>query len=124
MAKSLRSKRKKRLRTLRREMVEPYYDKKDVAKYAALEAALAAPKVPVFAKGKNGEVTVMDDDDSMFKSIPAAVDVATEAMETDVEERSFLKPTGGVEKKKRNWKGGKKIRHKRFKRKGNNNITF
>lgn len=78
MAKSLRSKRKKRLRTLRREMVEPYYDKKDVAKYAALEAALAAPKVPVFAKGKNGEVTVMDDDDSMFKSIPAAVDVATE----------------------------------------------
>ncbi|KMZ69512.1 hypothetical protein ZOSMA_211G00210 [Zostera marina] len=119
MAKSLRSKRKKRLRTLRREIVEPYYDNKDVAKYAALEAALAAPKVPVFAKGKNGEISVMDNDDDLFKSIPAAVDAPAEAMETDVEERSFLKPTGGIGKKKR--KGGIKMRRKR---KAKNNITF
>ena len=47
MAKSLRSKREKRLRTLRRELVEPHYDKKEAAKLAAQAAALEAPKVPV-----------------------------------------------------------------------------
>ncbi|KAJ4842093.1 hypothetical protein Tsubulata_007938 [Turnera subulata] len=47
MAKSIRSKREKRLRAIRRDMVEPFYDKKDAAKLAALEAALSAPKPPV-----------------------------------------------------------------------------
>ena len=47
MAKSLRSKRKKRLRTLRREIVEPFYDKKEEAKLKAQEAALSAPKLPI-----------------------------------------------------------------------------
>ena len=47
MAKSMRSKREKRLRAIRREMVEPIYDKKDAAKLAAQQAALAAPKLPV-----------------------------------------------------------------------------
>ncbi|KAI3458349.1 hypothetical protein Pfo_015012 [Paulownia fortunei] len=47
MAKSMRSKREKRLRAIRRELVEPIYEKKDVAKLAAQEAALAAPKLPV-----------------------------------------------------------------------------
>lgn len=47
MAKSLRSKREKRLRAIRREIVEPFYDKKEAAKLAAQEAALAAPKLPV-----------------------------------------------------------------------------
>ncbi|GER50816.1 3-isopropylmalate dehydratase large subunit, partial [Striga asiatica] len=47
MAKSLRSKREKRLRAVRRDLVEPIYDKKDAAKLAAQEAALAAPKLPV-----------------------------------------------------------------------------
>ncbi|RWV89229.1 hypothetical protein GW17_00048629 [Ensete ventricosum] len=47
MAKSLRSKRKKRLRTLRREIAEPFYEKKEAAKLAAQEAALAAPRLPV-----------------------------------------------------------------------------
>ncbi|KAB1221565.1 hypothetical protein CJ030_MR2G027122 [Morella rubra] len=46
MAKSLRSKREKRLRAIRREIVEPFYDTKDAAKLAAQEAALAAPKLP------------------------------------------------------------------------------
>jgi hypothetical protein len=46
MAKSLRSKREKRLRTLRREIAEPFYDKKEAAKLAAQAAALEAPKVP------------------------------------------------------------------------------
>lgn len=47
MAKSLRSKRKKRLRTLRREISEPFYEKKEAAKLAAQEAAIAAPRLPV-----------------------------------------------------------------------------
>ena len=46
MAKSLRSKREKRLRAIRREIVEPFYEKKDAAKLAAQEAAMAAPKLP------------------------------------------------------------------------------
>ncbi|KAG9158710.1 hypothetical protein Leryth_027333 [Lithospermum erythrorhizon] len=50
MAKSMRSKREKRLRAIRREMVEPLYEKKDAAKLAAQEAALAAPKLPVRSK--------------------------------------------------------------------------
>lgn len=45
MAKSIRSKRKKRLRTLKRELVADHYDKKDAAKFAALEAAAAAPRI-------------------------------------------------------------------------------
>ncbi|OVA12913.1 hypothetical protein BVC80_1803g40 [Macleaya cordata] len=47
MAKSMRSKREKRLRTLRREIAEPFHEKKEVAKLAAQDAALAAPKLPV-----------------------------------------------------------------------------
>lgn len=47
MAKSLRSKRKQRLKAVRRELAEPIYDKKELAKLAATEAALAAPKLPV-----------------------------------------------------------------------------
>jgi hypothetical protein len=47
MAKSLRSKREKRLRTLRREIAEPFYDKKEAAKLAAQAAALAAAPLPV-----------------------------------------------------------------------------
>lgn len=47
MAKSMRSKREKRLRAIRRELVEPIYDKKEAAKLAVQDAALAAPKLPV-----------------------------------------------------------------------------
>ncbi|KAF2935798.1 hypothetical protein DAI22_04g257400 [Oryza sativa Japonica Group] len=49
MAKSLRSKREKRLRTLRREIAQPFYDKKEAAKLAAQAAALEAPALPVRA---------------------------------------------------------------------------
>lgn len=58
MAKSLRSKREKRLRAIRREIVEPFYDKKDGAKLAAQEAALAAPKLPV--KPSPGTTSTME----------------------------------------------------------------
>ncbi|KAL2467461.1 Uncharacterized protein Adt_43312 [Abeliophyllum distichum] len=46
MAKSMRSKREKRLRAIRRELVQPIYDQKEAAKLAVQEAALAAPKLP------------------------------------------------------------------------------
>ncbi|CAI9090698.1 OLC1v1025522C1 [Oldenlandia corymbosa var. corymbosa] len=51
MAKSLRSKREKRLKAIRREIVEPLYQKKEEAKLAAQEAALNAPKLPVRSNG-------------------------------------------------------------------------
>jgi hypothetical protein len=57
MAKSMRSKKEKRLRAIRREMVEPYYDNKDVAKLAAQEAALAAPKLPARPTSTNTDIT-------------------------------------------------------------------
>lgn len=47
MAKSMRSKRIKRLRAIRREIVAPLNEGKEAAKLAAQEAALAAPKLPV-----------------------------------------------------------------------------
>jgi len=53
MAKSLRSKKEKRLRAIRREIVEPFYDKKEAAKLAVQEAALAAPKLEVPSKSNN-----------------------------------------------------------------------
>ncbi|PVH66332.1 hypothetical protein PAHAL_1G211000 [Panicum hallii] len=47
MAKSLLSKREKRLRTLCREIAEPFYDKKEAAKLVAQTVALEAPPLPV-----------------------------------------------------------------------------
>ncbi|KAM7262409.1 hypothetical protein ACFE04_000092 [Oxalis oulophora] len=47
MAKSLRSKREKRLKAIRRDLVQPLVNKKDELKLAAQEAALAAPKLPI-----------------------------------------------------------------------------
>ncbi|CAN4078519.1 unnamed protein product [Withania somnifera] len=49
MAKSMRCKREKRLRAIRREIIatDPIVLKKDAAKLAAQEAALAAPKLVV-----------------------------------------------------------------------------
>lgn len=60
MAKSMRSKREKRLRAIRREMVDPFYDKKEAAKLAAQEAALAAPKLPVRSSPFTSNVSTMD----------------------------------------------------------------
>ncbi|WOL03350.1 hypothetical protein Cni_G12070 [Canna indica] len=89
MAKSLRSKRKKRLRTLRREIVEPFYEKKEEAKLAAQEAALAAPKLPVKTPISADEPTA---------EISAAMDV--EMADGGSGSKSLLKPVGGIGKKK------------------------
>lgn len=53
----MRSKRVKRLRAIRRDMVEPFYDNKDAAKLAAQEAALSAPKLPARASSTSTTTT-------------------------------------------------------------------
>ncbi|KAL1548911.1 hypothetical protein AAHA92_17086 [Salvia divinorum] len=55
MGKLIRLKREKRLKTIRREMVEPIYDKKNAAKLAIQEAALAATK-PLLKSTRSGDV--------------------------------------------------------------------
>lgn len=61
MAKSMRSKREKRLRAIRREIVsaDPITQKKEDAKLAAQEAALAAPKVPVRSPSTTNRTAAM-----------------------------------------------------------------
>ncbi|XP_038988566.1 uncharacterized protein LOC103699644 [Phoenix dactylifera] len=89
MAKSLRSKRKKRLRTLRREIAEPFYDKKEAAKLAAQEAALGAPKLPVRGPPAAAEPsTAMD------------VEMADGGSSQGDQSKSLLKPVGGISKNK------------------------
>ncbi|XP_057783069.1 uncharacterized protein LOC131000932 [Salvia miltiorrhiza] len=104
MGKSIRSKREKRLRSIRREMVEPIYDKKDAAKLAIQEAALAAPKLPVRSTPSANEAS-----DSF-----AAMDVETA---DDNQSSKFLKPIGKKLKKKikiakKKFHGKGKIRRK------------
>ncbi|CAL0324804.1 unnamed protein product [Lupinus luteus] len=97
MAKSLRSKREKRLRAIRREIVEPLYEKKDAAKLAAQEAALAAPKLPV-----RPTKTAMD------ASTPSNYTIMDVEMPDDSQSAASLKPVGGIGKKlKKKFKLGK-----------------
>ncbi|KAK4254609.1 hypothetical protein QN277_009966 [Acacia crassicarpa] len=111
MAKSLRSKREKRLRAIRREIVEPLYEKKDAAKLAAQEAALAAPKLPV----RQPPNTVMD----ATTSTPA-LDINMDVEMTDgSQSMASLKPVGGIGKKsKRKFKVGRGKRGGKGKGKG------
>ncbi|KAH9747086.1 hypothetical protein WN944_011756 [Citrus x changshan-huyou] len=93
MAKSMRSKREKRLRAIRREIVEPFYEKKDEAKFAAQEAALAAPKLPVRSPKTN----------SMEIATPTATSTADNNMDVEMADgtqtKGSLKPVGGIGKK-------------------------
>ncbi|XP_074589722.1 uncharacterized protein LOC141845561 [Curcuma longa] len=109
MAKSLRSKKKKRLRTLRREIVEPFYDKKEAAKLAAQEAALAAPKLAVITPAS------IDEEPAAVTSAAMDVEMADEQANTS------LKPVGGIGKKKSKLKMNRKKRGK-GKGKGNRKI--
>ncbi|XP_054778529.1 uncharacterized protein LOC129286605 [Prosopis cineraria] len=100
MAKSMRSKREKRLRAIRREIVEPFYDKKEAAKLAAQEAALAAPKLPV-----RQPPNIAMDASTSAPALTTAMDVE---MADGNQSMVSLKPTGGVGKKsKRKFKVGK-----------------
>ncbi|XP_050230667.1 uncharacterized protein LOC126679740 [Mercurialis annua] len=105
MAKSLRSKREKRLRAIRRDMLESHYDQKDVAKLAALQAAISAPKLPV--KQPNSPFAAMD------VAAPSNSNMDVE-MAGDNQTKDSLKPIGKKLKKKlklakrnRRGKGGK-----------------
>ncbi|KAL1544309.1 hypothetical protein AAHA92_21178 [Salvia divinorum] len=106
MGKSIRSKREKRLRSIRREMVEPIYDKKDATKLAVQEAALAAPKLPV--------KSIRSVDDATASASYVAMEVETA---DDNQSSKFLKPVGKKLKKKikiakKKFHGKGKIRRK------------
>ncbi|XP_015581449.1 uncharacterized protein LOC8268050 [Ricinus communis] len=106
MAKSLRSKREKRLRAIRRDMVEPYYEKKDAAKLAAMETALSAPKLPVFKPTSSASANAMDLTTPSIPTSNANMDVE---MDDDNQTKSSLKPVGKKLKKK--FKLAKRNRH-------------
>ncbi|XP_027185146.1 uncharacterized protein LOC113783257 isoform X4 [Coffea eugenioides] len=92
MAKSMRSKREKRLRAIRREMVEPLYQKKEEAKLAAQEAALNAPKLPV--RSHNTDASSMD-----LTTMPSSTSANDVEMAIN-DSRKALKPVGKKLKKK------------------------
>ncbi|KAL8248918.1 hypothetical protein R6Q59_005786 [Mikania micrantha] len=102
MAKSMRCKREKRLRAIKREMVAPLYEKKEEAKLQALQAALNAPKLPV--RTRRDESTSMDA--SLYAS-----DMDVEMDEGNQTTKS-LKPIGKRLKKKL------KLRKKKYRGKG------
>ncbi|KAM3694177.1 hypothetical protein ACJW30_07G038400 [Castanea mollissima] len=109
MAKSMRSKRVKRLRAIRRDMVEPFYDNKDAAKLAAQEAALSAPKLPARASSSSTTTAAMD---LVTTNITTS---SVNAMEMEMadgnQSMGSLKPVGGIGKKsKRKFKVGKSKR--------------
>ncbi|XP_075492862.1 uncharacterized protein LOC142530865 [Primulina tabacum] len=116
MAKSMRSKREKRLRAIRRDLVEPFYDKKEAAKLAVQEAALAAPKLPVKASPAAEAMDVTaeaitsvakDDDDDM-------------EMANGNQSSKFLKPIG--KKLKRKIKISKRKHHRKGKIRRKHNV--
>ncbi|KAI3664827.1 hypothetical protein L6452_43436 [Arctium lappa] len=112
MAKSMRSKKEKRLRAIRREMVQPLYEKKDEAKFAALEAALNAPKLPVRTQTASMDVSAAATPTTTTSNAADMADV-----EMDEGSRKSLKPIGRRLKKKlklskRKYRGKGKIRKK------------
>ncbi|GAV80094.1 hypothetical protein CFOL_v3_23556 [Cephalotus follicularis] len=104
MAKSMRCKREKRLRAIRREIVAPFYDNKDAAKLAAQEAALAAPKLPVRHTPKSTSMELVTTNDTTNNN---NMDVEMQVVDGD-QSKGSLKPVGGIGKKsKRKFKVGK-----------------
>ncbi|KAK8691705.1 hypothetical protein V6N13_075204 [Hibiscus sabdariffa] len=114
MAKSMRSKREKRLRAIRREIVEPFYQKKDDAKMAAIEAALAAPKLPAPASMQLEQQVAAPDSTTTppnLNSMEVEMDDSDEG-----KTKASLRAAGGIGKKsKRKFKMGKKNRRTRGK---------
>ncbi|XP_019170103.1 PREDICTED: uncharacterized protein LOC109165687 [Ipomoea nil] len=101
MAKSMRSKREKRLRAIRREIVsaDPITQKKEDAKLAAQEAALAAPKVPVRSQSTTNRTTAMSIEPAPTTSIDKDNNMDVE-MDDDTQGMKSLKPIGKKMKKK------------------------
>ncbi|VFQ98339.1 unnamed protein product [Cuscuta campestris] len=100
MAKSMRSKREKRLRSIRREIlaVDPITLKKEAAKLAAQEAALAAPKLPV--RSQSTPNMPMDMAAVSGTSISNSKDNNMDVEMTDKDKNMKLKPIGKKMKKK------------------------
>ncbi|KAL6541712.1 hypothetical protein OROGR_011198 [Orobanche gracilis] len=117
MAKSLRSKREKRLRAIRRELVEPIYEKKDASKLAAQEAALAAPKLPV-KPIRSADMDLIEPGFSVNAN-PTGLDVEMAAAD-DNQSSKFLKPIGKKLKKK--LKIAKRKRHSKGKIRKKHNV--
>ncbi|KAL1205019.1 hypothetical protein V5N11_016366 [Cardamine amara subsp. amara] len=102
MAKSMRCKRVKRLRAIRREIVEKesFTQTREEAKNAAIEAALAAPKLPVRQPPVSPFMEVANSMTSESASASATI-----ANDMDVEmdgekQNKSLKPIGRKLKKK------------------------
>ncbi|KAK4564534.1 hypothetical protein RGQ29_006559 [Quercus rubra] len=112
MAKSMRSKRVKRLRAIRRDMVEPFYDNKDAAKLAAQEAALSAPKLPARASSTSTTTTTTAAMDLVTTNITtSSVNAMDMEMADGNQSMGSLKAVGGIGKKsKRKFKVGKSKR--------------
>ncbi|KAH7838878.1 hypothetical protein Vadar_032183 [Vaccinium darrowii] len=118
MAKSLRSKREKRLKAIRREIVKPLYDKKDEAKLAAQEAALAAPKLPV--RVHKSAMELIEPDSAAAATTSSTGGNMDVEMAEDGQIRQSLKPVSKIGKRmrkkikmaKRNYRGKGKIRKK------------
>ncbi|XVF38996.1 hypothetical protein PTKIN_Ptkin01aG0000300 [Pterospermum kingtungense] len=99
MAKSMRSKREKRLRAIRREIVEPFYQKKDEAKLAAQEAALAAPKLPAPALPSSSACMQLEEQVTAPNLNPMEVEMAESNQSKG---KASLKAVGGIGKKSKN----------------------
>ncbi|XP_058198229.1 uncharacterized protein LOC131313749 [Rhododendron vialii] len=121
MAKSLRSKREKRLKAIRREIVKPLYDKKDEAKLAAQEAALAAPKLPVrLHKSANSMDLIAPEAAANATTTTTSSNNMDMEMAEDSQSMQSLKPVAKIGKRmrkkikmaKRNYRGKGKIRKK------------
>lgn len=112
MGKSIRSKRLKRLRTLKRELVTPHYDEKDAAKQAIMEAALAAPKLEL-PKKRSREETMEVEEPTRGRegqsSTSMAVDEAGPSNGGNDSKR--LKVRGGIKKRGKSQGRLKKERH-------------
>ncbi|KAF8111846.1 hypothetical protein N665_0072s0057 [Sinapis alba] len=96
MAKSMRCKRVKRLRAIRREIVEKesFTLTRDDAKSAAIEAALAAPKLPVRLPPPSPFIEV---------ATPTSDSPSAKAMDVEMDDEKHhksLKPIGRKLKKK------------------------
>eukprot|EP00250_Pteridium_aquilinum_P000761 c10923_g1_i1 orf=180-515(+) len=108
MGKSIRSKRKKRLRTLKREIVEPHYDAKDALKQAAMEAALQAPKIELPTKKSHMDV------EAEYQGRSGAV-VPMSIDEGSTEVTKGLKARGGIKKRGKSKSRLKKDKHRQKK---------
>jgi hypothetical protein len=111
MGKSIRSKRLKRLRTLKRELVAPHYDEKEAAKNAVMEAALAAPKIELPKKRARGEAMEVEEPARGRPGQTSASMVIDEAGASTSGNDSKLKARGGIKKRGKSQGRLKKERH-------------